>query len=950
MIRLEYCKTRYSAERVRSGIGAARLMAWSRTSLVLFIFFLSIALGSVVPARAASFTERAQEYISEGDLRAASVELKNALQRDPNDPEARFLLGKVYLRLGDGRAAEKELLRARELGHESQDLELMLAYARLNQGRLDEVARSISEGIPIETEIQRDLYIARGEALLGLGQLDEAQAIFDRVLRDGPHTRALVGKARIATILGDQNAAREMLDKAAAIAPDDPLVTAVDAQWLLRAGRYEEAMARFERAIELDPTRLENYLGKVQTHLALGELDAADQILRRLQKEQPDNLIVTLQDSIVQFRRGNYQTAKTLAERVLSVDANQPQALLIAGQSAYQLKEYEQSRRRLLAYLAQDPGNNQARMTLGAAMVQLGYSKEAYETLSLPEGELPDSAAYLNILSSTAFDAGDQEAGARYLEQLAAKTPNDAEVQEKLGVARMSLGDMTGGIAALERAIELEPGRFNGYVRLYAAHLRNNAPEQALEVARQLKIHVPDKEAAADNFMGLAHLAIGDAGLAREAFQRALAGEPDNVEVAGNLANILRIEGKLDEARTVFDQALAAKPDHQQTLLAYADMEASAGNDDKADELLQQAVQSNPEEIKPRVVLGNRYIEQGRPAAALALAEPALAKHPQMPALLETVGQSRLLTGDYNGALEAFETLVQLAPNDPRGLEYLMIAQGKLRRGKEALETAERVLAIDPDSAIARFGRVEHLAGVGRLEEAKAELEVLKADFPDAVDLLQLEGRIAVVERRNEDALAAFRRVFELRPNNFTLIDLVRILFVSGNGDEGLAMLRDWLDAHPQDLLSHMTLGQTYLALNRLEDAKAQYRTILSIAPNNAGALNNLAWVLTELGEESEALPLARRASELSPDNPLITDNLAVALLKTGNKEEALELLRNALQSTSGNTRLRFHFAQALVANGHTEQAIAELRALLNQEESFGTREQAEKLLAELTQ
>src|SRR3546814_20865342 len=82
---------------------------------------------------AASFLERAQQLFEEGDLPAAGVELKNALQRDPNDAEARFLLGRIHLKLGDARSAEKELLRARALGLSDPELDLRSEERRVGK-------------------------------------------------------------------------------------------------------------------------------------------------------------------------------------------------------------------------------------------------------------------------------------------------------------------------------------------------------------------------------------------------------------------------------------------------------------------------------------------------------------------------------------------------------------------------------------------------------------------------------------------------------------------------------------------------------------------------------------------------------------------------------------------------------------------------------------------------
>src|SRR3546814_2690416 len=75
-------------------------------------------------------------------------------------------LFRSLMQLGDSAAAEKELLRARDLGIVSEELELLLAYARLEQEQFDEIVTDLPDDLTIDSELQKDLYVARGEALL----------------------------------------------------------------------------------------------------------------------------------------------------------------------------------------------------------------------------------------------------------------------------------------------------------------------------------------------------------------------------------------------------------------------------------------------------------------------------------------------------------------------------------------------------------------------------------------------------------------------------------------------------------------------------------------------------------------------------------------------------------------------------------------------------------------
>jgi len=75
--------------------------------------------------------EKAQEQAAQGELSAAAIEYKNALQKNPQDASARFALAELYLKQELGRAAEKELLQARQLGLDEDRVGVPLGEALL---------------------------------------------------------------------------------------------------------------------------------------------------------------------------------------------------------------------------------------------------------------------------------------------------------------------------------------------------------------------------------------------------------------------------------------------------------------------------------------------------------------------------------------------------------------------------------------------------------------------------------------------------------------------------------------------------------------------------------------------------------------------------------------------------------------------------------------------------
>lgn len=85
-------------------------------SLLLASLAGSPRLALADKAKAADYYEDAVMLLNKGEPKSAIIQLKNALQQDPDLLPAYVLSGKAYLADGDAASAEESLLKAKLLG------------------------------------------------------------------------------------------------------------------------------------------------------------------------------------------------------------------------------------------------------------------------------------------------------------------------------------------------------------------------------------------------------------------------------------------------------------------------------------------------------------------------------------------------------------------------------------------------------------------------------------------------------------------------------------------------------------------------------------------------------------------------------------------------------------------------------------------------------------------
>src|SRR5438105_5850979 len=87
----------------------------------------------------AALMASAKHYMAQRDFNASVIQLKNVLQKTPQNGEARYLLGLASLEQGDAVSAQIELDKAAALGFALDEVKLALARTALAKGEPDKL-------------------------------------------------------------------------------------------------------------------------------------------------------------------------------------------------------------------------------------------------------------------------------------------------------------------------------------------------------------------------------------------------------------------------------------------------------------------------------------------------------------------------------------------------------------------------------------------------------------------------------------------------------------------------------------------------------------------------------------------------------------------------------------------------------------------------------------------
>jgi tetratricopeptide (TPR) repeat protein len=292
-------------------------------------------------------------------------------------------------------------------------------------------------------------------------------------------------------------------------------------------------------------------------------------------------------------------------------------------------------------------------------------------------------------------------------------------------------------------------------------------------------------------------LRTGDAAGAERAARAALGqfpGEPNFLAVLGSALNRLQ---RAAEAEAVLRQAIAADPDYAKAHEALAHALIAQQRPAEAVPALRRAIALNPALKSAQVTLGQALLATGAEQAAADAFDELMQEHPQMQeladaatlhrdgqfeqaeaayrdllkrnpqdvAVLRLLGLLAIDTGHFRNAATLLKQAVELAPGFHGAWIELSKAQTELHELGDAIASAERAIAIEPQRAPGHVALANALAHTDRADEAIASYRRAQEIRPDNPEIALGLGNVLKTHGRQAEAIAAYRDGIRLKPD-----------------------------------------------------------------------------------------------------------------------------------------------------------------------------------------
>ncbi len=773
------------------------------------IFALGLSACDSAQERAEQHYQSGLKFVASGEIEKALIEFRNVFKLDGEHLEARLEYARLLTERGDIDQATSQYLRVLEQDPKNRTAHLAVGHAMLQFQNFEEASKQADFLLAADPKDQDALAI-RGTSYMRLGRSVDAVEIATQLLATKP--------ANVSAML--------------ILISDD-----------LNNSRFDKALVKANKAIELAPDDLSVYLAKLAVLDRMKNKEEISTTLAAMAAKFPDNKDIASTRISWMLETGNAVDAERLLRDAAAKEPdNVAGALNVVGLLE---REYgiEAARAELDALAAKDgPLRNEFR--------------RAQATMTFRQGDTAAAVANVTELLSSPIDEKDRNESNVLLAFFEYDSGNKDRALE---LVAMVLESDTTNVASLKLRgqIEIDRDQYDAAIsNLRAA--QDADPTDASVLVLQAK----------------AHQLNGNKELARERMASAVSVSGALPNIALDYAQMLIEDNKQTIAESVLLESAQRYPGNREVLLALANVRLNMQNWNGAEAIASQlrstsknGQDADADNISVAILQGQNKIEQsiGKLQSMLGTGDTTQDQN-----TILNIVRTHVESGESDIAEKFLNDILTDRPDDYTANLLLAGLKSVLGDVESAEKIYSKVIKEHPDQSGGYLMLARLFQSQDRLEESKAVLDSGLANSEDTSRLQFMRATELEVEGDFEGAIEIYADLYEQTPGSDLLANNLASLLSEHRSDEA-------------------SLDRAFTVSRRLRDSE--------FPPYQ----DTYGWVLYLRGDYEKALAVLTKAQTGLAGNPVFQYHLGMTYLQLKQTEAAVPLLEAAVKTANEN-------------------------------------------------
>ena len=474
----------------------------------------------------------------------------------------------------------------------------------------------------------------------------------------------------------------------------------------------------------------------------------------------------------------------------------------------------------------------------------------------------------------------DYDAAFDLLQHCLTINPNASSALYELAQYYLFLKQMPQGQAALEKAVENDPGNYwysQGLANLYQ---QQDETEKATKLLESMSVRFTDK---LDPLYALL-----DIYNRQEQYDKVI-------------ATLNRIEGKMGKSEQLSMEKFRIYLQMKDNKNAFHEIES--------------LVAEYPMDSRYQVVLGDVYMQNGKKEEAYNMYRKVLDAEPDNAMAMYSLASYYEATGQKELYQQQMDTLLlnKKVPSETKLNVMRQFVVQNEQDGKDStrvINLFNRILEQEPDDAGIPMLYSQYLLSKGMNKEAFPVLrQVLAIDPTNTAARMMLLGE-AVRKEDYNDVINLCEAGVETNPEMLEFYFYLAIAYNQAERtDDVISICRKALTQITADSKKEVVsdfysiLGDAYHTKKLNTEAYAAYDSALVYNPSNIGALNNYAYYLSvERRNLDKAEEMSYKTVKAEPNNATYLDTYAWILFEKGNYAEARLYIDDAMKNDGGKS------------------------------------------------